>query len=95
MPRAEYFRRQAETCLRLARVCRDEDATRRLLALADEYHAKAQATEMDDAPLSTPPRANEQGDTPGGGDGPGLERAGLAGSRRLKNGKTRIAKRPD
>jgi hypothetical protein len=34
--------------------------------LADEYHAKAEAAEMDGAPLSTPPRANEQGDTPGG-----------------------------
>jgi hypothetical protein len=69
MPSAEYFRRQAQACLRLARVHRNEDAARRLLALADEYRAKAEAAEMDGAPLSTPPRANEQDETPGGETG--------------------------
>ena len=42
---AEYFRRQAATCLRLAQFCRDLDTARGLFGLATEF--KAKAAEMD------------------------------------------------
>ena len=38
---AEYFRRQAATCLRLAQFCRDLDTARGLFGLATEFKAKA------------------------------------------------------
>ena len=41
MPSTEYFRRQAETALRLARWCTDADAKARLLNAASDYAAKA------------------------------------------------------
>jgi len=41
MPTAEYFRRQATTCLRLARICADLEIARRLLGMAAEYESKA------------------------------------------------------
>ena len=42
---AEYFRRQAATCLRLAQFCRDLDTARGLFGLATEF--KTKAAEMD------------------------------------------------
>ena len=47
MSSTEYFRRQAETALRLARWCTDADAKARLLIAASDYTAKA--TEVDGA----------------------------------------------
>ena len=47
MPSTEYFRRQAETALRLARWCTDADAKGRLLDAASDYAAKA--AQMDGA----------------------------------------------
>ena len=41
MSNAEYFRRHAATCLRLAQVCRDLNVARRLFGLADEFRTKA------------------------------------------------------
>ncbi len=46
MTNADYFRRQAATCLRLAQVCRDLEVARGLFALAQEF--KAKAAEMDE-----------------------------------------------
>jgi hypothetical protein len=42
---AEYFRRQAATCLRLAQFCRDLEVARGLFGLAHEF--KTKAAEMD------------------------------------------------
>ena len=41
MSNTEYFRRQAETALRLARWCTSSDAKSRLLNAASDYAAKA------------------------------------------------------
>ena len=41
MSNTEYFRRQAETALRLARWCTSSDAKARLLNAASDYAAKA------------------------------------------------------
>ncbi|HEY7663913.1 MAG TPA: hypothetical protein VH934_12415 [Xanthobacteraceae bacterium] len=41
MPNADYFRRQAATCLRLAQGCRDLEVARGLFGLAHEFKAKA------------------------------------------------------
>jgi hypothetical protein len=49
---AEYFRRQAATCLRLAQICRDLEVARGLFGLAHEF--KTRAAKMDDG-LPTPP----------------------------------------
>jgi hypothetical protein len=51
---AEYFRRQAATCLRLAQVCRDLEVARGLFGLAHEF--KTKAAEMDDGLPSMPLR---------------------------------------
>jgi hypothetical protein len=42
MPSAEYYRRQAETCLRLSLLSSDIDETKRLLELAEQYKARAE-----------------------------------------------------
>ena len=53
MPNAEYFRRQAATCLRLAQFCRDLDVARGLFGLAHEFRTKA--AEMDGGlPMALP-----------------------------------------
>ncbi|HEY6992681.1 MAG TPA: hypothetical protein VH397_03135 [Xanthobacteraceae bacterium] len=49
---AEYFRRQAATCLRLAQFCRDLEVARGLFGLAHEF--KTRAAEMDDGLPSLP-----------------------------------------
>jgi len=41
MSNTEYFRRQAETALRLARWCTSSDAKARLLNAASDYAARA------------------------------------------------------
>ncbi len=55
MTNAEYFRRQAATCLRLAQVCRDLKVARGLFALAQEF--KAKAAELDEIGGSLPAMA--------------------------------------
>jgi hypothetical protein len=54
---AEYFRRQAATCLRLAQFCRDLDVARGLFGLAHEF--KTRAAEMDGGLQSVPLPAQE------------------------------------
>jgi hypothetical protein len=51
---AEYFRRQAATCLRLAQVCRDLDVARGLFGLAHEFKSKAAEIDRDLQPMPRP-----------------------------------------
>src|SRR5262245_6401061 len=43
MPSAAYFRRQADICLRLSLISSDEQVSNRLIIMAREYTAKADA----------------------------------------------------
>jgi hypothetical protein len=43
MARADYFRRQASTCLRLSRVSSSKQIANELIVLAQDYYAKADA----------------------------------------------------
>ena len=43
MPSAAYFRRQADICLRLSLIFSDEEVSNRLIIMAREYTAKADA----------------------------------------------------
>src|SRR5262245_8469041 len=47
MTNAEYFRRQAATCLRLAKFCRDLEVARGLFGMAQEFKAKAAEIDAD------------------------------------------------
>ena len=40
MPSAEYFRRQADICLRLSLIASDDEVSSRLIIMAREYMAK-------------------------------------------------------
>ena len=55
MPSAAYFRRQADICLRLSLIASDEEVSNRLIIMAREYAAKADAADpppaTDRAPL--------------------------------------------
>ncbi len=55
MPSAEYYRRQADLCVRLAGACSGEDSVRALLDLAEKH--KAKAAELDGASLRRPAAA--------------------------------------
>jgi hypothetical protein len=43
MPSAAYFRRQADICLRLSLISSDQEVSNRLIIMAREYTAKADA----------------------------------------------------
>jgi hypothetical protein len=45
MPSTEYFRRQSDICLRLALIASSEEVATRLIAMAQDYHAQADALE--------------------------------------------------
>jgi hypothetical protein len=45
MPRAAYFRRQADICLRLSLIASDDMVSKRLVAMARDYMATSQALE--------------------------------------------------
>ena len=45
MPSAAYFRRQADICLRLSLISSDGEVSNRLIIMAREYAAKADALE--------------------------------------------------
>jgi hypothetical protein len=47
MPNPEYFRRQADICLRLSLVASDDEVSNRLIAMARSYMAKGDALERD------------------------------------------------
>ena len=58
---AAYLRRQADICLRLAAIASDEAASSRLLAIHQDYTAKADAMDVGgEAPQDamTPPAQN-------------------------------------
>ena len=52
MPSAAYFRRQADICLRLSLIASDAEVSNRLIIMAREYSAKADAAD--------PPPATER-----------------------------------
>jgi len=51
MPSAAYFRRQADICLRLSVIATDNELATRLLAMAEDYKAKAGASENHPEPM--------------------------------------------
>jgi hypothetical protein len=51
---AEYFRRQAATCVRLAQICRDLEVARGLFGLAHEFKSKAAEIDRDLQPMPRP-----------------------------------------
>ena len=63
MPSAAYFRRQADICLRLSLIASDEEVSNRLIVMAREYAAKADALEeaaADPPPAGGPDLAGNQ-----------------------------------
>jgi hypothetical protein len=52
MPSAAYFRRQADICLRLSLISSDGEVSNRLIIMAREYAAKADA--LEEAPADPP-----------------------------------------
>jgi hypothetical protein len=57
MPSAAYFRRQADICLRLSLIASDEEVSNRLIIMAREYAAKADALGKE-AAAGPPPAAD-------------------------------------
>jgi len=49
MPNSEYFRRQADICLRLSLIASDDEVSNRLITMARSYMAKGDALERDGA----------------------------------------------
>jgi len=45
MPTAEYFRRQADICIRLSLIASSEEVMTRLIAMAQDYHARIDVLE--------------------------------------------------
>jgi hypothetical protein len=64
MPSPAYFRRQADICVRLSVIASDQELATRLLAMAEEYKAKAGALETE--PPSIQPHMIGQRDLPDG-----------------------------
>ena len=58
MPSAAYFRRQADICLRLSLISSDQEVSNRLIIMAREYGAKADA--MKEAAADSPPLASRR-----------------------------------
>jgi hypothetical protein len=75
MPSVEYFRRQADICLRLSLIASDDEVSSRLISMAREYAAKGDALAQEvaaNAPLTPDPAASNgegldpSGQVPGG-----------------------------
>jgi hypothetical protein len=47
MPNPEYFRRQADICLRLSLIASDDEVSNRLITMARSYMAKGDAMERE------------------------------------------------
>jgi hypothetical protein len=47
MPNSEYFRRQADICLRLSLIASDDEVSNRLITMARSYMAKGDALERE------------------------------------------------
>jgi hypothetical protein len=69
MPSAAYLRRQADICLRLAAIASDEAASSRLLAIHQDYTAKADALEAGGESAATQPDASPGAEKHGSGAG--------------------------
>jgi hypothetical protein len=50
MPSPAYFRRQADICVRLSVIASDQALATRLLAMAEDYKAKAGALDTEPDP---------------------------------------------
>ena len=57
MPSPAYFRRQADICLRLSLISSDQEVSNRLIIMAREYVAKADA--LPEAATDAPPVADQ------------------------------------
>ena len=69
MPSSEYFRRQADICLRLSLISSDDEVSNRLIAMAKDYLATGEALERETEGLADPVAAvaltsNGSGSTP-------------------------------
>ena len=68
MPSSEYFRRQADICLRLSMIASSEEVANRLIAMAQDYTGRADEIEADStmamptmtAPSASPDRKTNQ-----------------------------------
>jgi hypothetical protein len=60
MPTAEYFRRQADICIRLSLIASSEEVMTRLIAMAQDYHARVDVLEAR-ARSSAPKRSQKIG----------------------------------
>ena len=67
MPSSEYFRRQADICLRLSMIASSEEVANRLIAMAQDYTGRADEIEADStmampmtAPSASPDRETNQ-----------------------------------
>jgi hypothetical protein len=49
VPSSEYFRRQAEICLRLSLISSSEEAANRLILMARDYQTKVDSIEAESA----------------------------------------------
>jgi hypothetical protein len=67
---AEYFRRQADICVRLSLIASDDEVSTRLITMAKAYMAKGDALAKD-AGADASPAADREGPAAGdlGGDG--------------------------
>ena len=52
MSRADYFRRQADTCLRLSLISSSDEVANRLVVMAQDYRTKADAIVAESKSLS-------------------------------------------
>ena len=64
MPSPAYFLRQADICMRLSLIASDEQVSNRLIVMAQEYKAKAEAVEKE--PGSIAAEMIGEDDTPNG-----------------------------
>lgn len=55
---ADYFRRQADICVRLSLIASDEEVSNRLITMAKAYMAKGDALARE-APTGAPPSAGD------------------------------------
>jgi hypothetical protein len=68
MPSAEYFRRQADICIRLSLIASNEGVSNRLITMAREYMASSEALDREKgaAPASVDPASMAQSASSGG-----------------------------
>ena len=66
IPSSEYFRRQADICLRLSMIASSEEVANRLIAIAQDYTGRADEIEADSTmamPTMTAPSASPDRET--------------------------------